>query len=373
MRYKFFVISVLFLLSITAFSQVDTLRVRFIGKKYDKQKIHLNMEANESFRIIGSRLNETDWDFVLPDSARQKLNYMDFRIVDGDSAIYDIAFSFPLGGNKVVPIGSIQGYEAGERIICQYDTTVVYRDQPFAPDYTVYHDIFIVENPHFDFYAVRYAELYILTLPPEQRTDSMIELVKSHPSSLALLPMIRRGIGALFSYNDTKRIFSYFNDAAQESYQGRSIRNILSLLPTIPDIPLLKNLGNNQQERMITDSDKYNMVIFSASWCGWCHEQIPLLKQIYADLHDKGLEMIYITTDKEEDLKKWKSVMEEYAVPWRSLWGEKDPELITYKFGITAYPQAILFHPNGKSEKIDVRKEPEKEKLYGLLNGEDKS
>jgi thiol-disulfide isomerase/thioredoxin len=166
--------------------------------------------------------------------------------------------------------------------------------------------------------------------------------------------------------SELQTIYRGFNESARNSYWGRKYHDLLTI--DIPENPSLKNLANGEFEYLIMDTTQYSLVIFSASWCGWCHEQIPLLKEIYADLHKKGLEITYITVDKAPALEMWEKVINKYEVPWRSLWSENATDQIELKFNVNGYPHAILFHPDGTSEKIDVRKEPDKEKLYSLLN-----
>lgn len=119
-------------------------------------------------------------------------------------------------------------------------------------------------------------------------------------------------------------------------------------------------------EYIIQDTSIYNLVIFSHSACGPCHEMIPLLKEIYADLKG-GLEITYISADDKKFVDNWKKVMEQNKVPWRSLLAVNDLERVRNTYQVRSFPTTYLVHPGGRFENLDLRKTPNKEKLYELI------
>lgn len=130
--------------------------------------------------------------------------------------------------------------------------------------------------------------------------------------------------------------------------------------------PVLPEYLTGKMEPVIRDTSKYNLVIFSASGCGYCHLQIPLLKEIYKDWKDV-LEMTYISLDRPTAIFGRKKVMREKEIPWRSLVAAHNLQEINYHFSIRSIPYALLYYPGGKKEVIAIRKTEQKEKLYSLL------
>lgn len=119
-------------------------------------------------------------------------------------------------------------------------------------------------------------------------------------------------------------------------------------------------------EPIVKDSSKYNLVVFSASWCGPCHKQIPVLKEIYNDLHEY-VDIVYVSIDEPETLEAWKALMRKEKIPWRSLLAVNDVKEVQDKYGAKAIPLTLLVMPDGHKRRIDVRNEEDKEKLYRLV------
>lgn len=61
-------------------------------------------------------------------------------------------------------------------------------------------------------------------------------------------------------------------------------------------------------------SDRIVVVDFWASWCGDCRREMPALKQLYADWHDRGVEFLSVSFD--EDANAWRSYLRKQAMPW---------------------------------------------------------
>ena len=77
-------------------------------------------------------------------------------------------------------------------------------------------------------------------------------------------------------------------------------------------------------------ANRYVILDFWATWCGPCVKSIPLLKEVYEQYHDLGLEIYSVSQDSKT--KEWKSFVAENGMTWVNVlsWGggpHKDYEI----------------------------------------------
>jgi thiol-disulfide isomerase/thioredoxin len=105
---------------------------------------------------------------------------------------------------------------------------------------------------------------------------------------------------------------------------------------------------------------KVILVDFWATWCGPCIEELPRVKQMYAQYHDKGLEIVGVSCDHDlGDLKKFLAKNPEMA--WPQLFDEKslDWNPIADALGVHAIPTMFLIDRKGILRAVDARKNME--------------
>lgn len=112
-----------------------------------------------------------------------------------------------------------------------------------------------------------------------------------------------------------------------ETYRAMKKGNIA------PDI-LFENLNSNQKITTAKLSDinsKYTLIVFGASWCPKCKEELPEITKLYSKWKSQGVEVVFIAIEDEEvafrnfsttfpfvsfsDLKKWNGkIVQDYFV-----------------------------------------------------------
>lgn len=105
------------------------------------------------------------------------------------------------------------------------------------------------------------------------------------------------------------------------------------------------------------------LVDFWASWCGPCIEQFPHLKELHAEFHDKGFEIVSVSID--ETAEEWLEATETYEFPWTNLAELKDfTGPVAVEFGIEWIPMSYVLD----SEGCILKKDLETTELADFLN-----
>jgi thiol-disulfide isomerase/thioredoxin len=93
--------------------------------------------------------------------------------------------------------------------------------------------------------------------------------------------------------------------------------------------------------------NKYTLVMFWASWCHKCEQEIPVLIPLYAKYHSKGFETIGVSIDQAR--KSWSDIVESRGMQYLNvsqLQGWDSPVVKDYK--ITATPTYFLIDAKGE-------------------------
>lgn len=114
--------------------------------------------------------------------------------------------------------------------------------------------------------------------------------------------------------------------------------------------------GPSTQGQQIDVQDfrgKIVLVVFWATWCEPCTADLPQIKKLYDDYHDKGFEVIGINLDTQPQLIA--PYLQKHAVPWQSIWQEGGLESpLARQFGIVSLPTMFLVDGKSKDGKNKV-------------------
>jgi len=100
------------------------------------------------------------------------------------------------------------------------------------------------------------------------------------------------------------------------------------------------------------------LVQFWASWCTYCLQEIPHIKQMYQDYHDQGFEVVGVNLD--EQASRANEVVAHFDLPWPQLFSN-DPATLgmenpnATRYGINGIPQCILIDREGNVVSLQAR------------------
>lgn len=169
-----------------------------------------------------------------------------------------------------------------------------------------------------------------------------------------------------------KKIYTNLDKSVQETKPGKKIgemianHNAAEVGKAAPEFS-----APNPEGKMVSLKEslgKVTIIDFWASWCGPCRKENPNVVALYAEFHDKGLNIIGVSLDKEGDAQKWKEAIAADKLTWTQVsnlqyWN--DP--IAKKYNVQSIPATYLLDATGKIVAKDLRGEELKAKVQELL------
>ena len=142
--------------------------------------------------------------------------------------------------------------------------------------------------------------------------------------------------------------------------------------------PKFENYENHKGGTMSLEDLKGKFVYVDvwATWCGPCIREIPSLKAVESEYHDKNIEFVSVSVDRGSDYEKWMEMVNDKELGGTQLFADK-----TYKGGaiadintnfirdyaIEGIPRFILIDPEGNIVDADAPR-PSNPKLRTLFD-----
>lgn len=114
---------------------------------------------------------------------------------------------------------------------------------------------------------------------------------------------------------------------------------------------------------------KVTIIDFWASWCGPCRRENPNVVKVYNKYHDKGLEIIGVSLDKNGQKNRWLKAIENDNLTWHHVSNLKfwqDP--IAKMYNVRSIPATFVLDAEGKIIAKNLRGRALEEKMAELLN-----
>lgn len=105
-----------------------------------------------------------------------------------------------------------------------------------------------------------------------------------------------------------------------------------------------------------------------ATWCGPCKKEIPSLKAMEKEMHDKNVVFMSVSVDEGKDKAKWQQMIKDEQLAGVQLFASGWSK-IAKDYKITAIPRFMVFGKDGKVVTVDAPR-PSDPKLKSLLEAE---
>ncbi|NHN25296.1 AhpC/TSA family protein [Flavobacterium jejuense] len=120
---------------------------------------------------------------------------------------------------------------------------------------------------------------------------------------------------------------------------------------TLNSTPFPEFNANTTEGKSFSKKDllgKYTYIDFWATWCGPCKIEIPFLQKLEEEYHDKDINFVSISTDRETDIEKWKKMVSDMKLKGiQVIMNEKSYQEVAKLLNIESIPRFVLLDPNG--------------------------
>ncbi len=176
--------------------------------------------------------------------------------------------------------------------------------------------------------------------------------IQKYPSSKVLLNEVFDDRSRYSSVDDLKVSLSLFSENAQQSSKGKELANYIKEREEYDKYGISRKFvyfdtnGKQYNFNDCLNGKQLCVVVFWASWCAPCIEEIPRLKEFYKEYKDQ-ISLVSLSVD--TDYKKWTERMRQHPVEWLSLSGlPKDKKKVMDDFGTNVVPAFIVLDAKSK-------------------------
>lgn len=361
---------------------MNVINITFDGRKYDSLVLNIRLANQTNEFITGYSKDRSSWIFTYPDSIYDCMTHLSIEIPGKDTVRHTISFNTIIN-KDTLGVGSYSFNKRLAKIKSRYSKTDTIpnflstnRKTGKISFHTYIIDTYFVSldtdkellSSIEGLSSYRYSLFYNDQYTYEENLNRYSELTEKYPDSHYLIARLSTTLTHYKSKSDIAKVFNCFSKENKQSYFGQKIQNYLAA--TVFENSVLPTWDTNILEPIMKDSTKFNLIIFSASWCAPCHALIPDLKKLYNDLNGK-LEITYISIDETGTIDNWTRLMQEKEIPWRSLVAINNLQKIKDKYTVQTIPHLILIQPyNMNAEVIYHQEKNWNNQLYKLVNSQ---
>lgn len=180
-----------------------------------------------------------------------------------------------------------------------------------------------------------------------------LDILKRNPDNFASLIELY-----ILSYNpiafkpaDLFSVFHSFSTSIKSSSLGIELEERLKRAVStgvgisIRQFTSVTDAGNTFSSQSLSGS--VHLIVFGAPWCLPCKENLPVLKEIYRKVNNKGFKIVMINLD--DNKENWEKEIEEIDQDWIFLNDNKkfDESDLAKEFAISVIPQYLIVDKQG--------------------------
>ena len=167
----------------------------------------------------------------------------------------------------------------------------------------------------------------------------LLKMISAHPDWLYSAETL-----AEFPEDTIANYFKLMTSDVQNSFFGIHLSKILNAAQVGSPAPDFTLKNETEKTYSLNDfSGKYVVLDFWGTWCGYCIQGIPRIKEYYSKYQDK---IQFVSIDCKDNKQAWLKAIKKYDLNWINLFAENED--ITDKYGVEGYPTKIIIDSEGK-------------------------
>lgn len=213
----------------------------------------------------------------------------------------------------------------------------------------------------------------------EEYKNFEVNFIKDNPSALISVLLMDRAIASRqMTYDELQGMFDGFTPEIKETSAAKRIGKQLEALKEREEKSKNTDVGAKAPEFTGPNPDgekialndvlgKVTLVDFWAAWCRPCRAENPNVVSVYKKYHDKGLNILGVSLDRNAD--DWKKAIVDDGLTWNHVSHVQyfnDP--IAKLYNVDAIPAAFLLDENGIIVAKNLRGPALEAKVAELLN-----
>ena len=146
-----------------------------------------------------------------------------------------------------------------------------------------------------------------------------------------------------FTNQQLRDIYNKFSDEVKQSYSGKKFKYFIDNQPKNKDYFFNNTITDtgSGSVAIIDTAKKLNIIVFWASWCAPCREEIPVIKKLVSELANNHLRVVSVSID--VDKAKWLKAVGQEKMPWQQLIINHElREVTNAQYNIDAVPLIYL-------------------------------